>query len=57
MSTPPTTPEQKIQRILKLLVRLMRDKAHGQLVIVLRDGNIQRLDVQRSFLPDNLPES
>lgn len=58
MSAPTTTtPEQQtaLQKTLRLVLQLMQEKAHGQVVIVLRDGNIQGINVQRTYLTKNLP--
>jgi hypothetical protein len=57
MATPTVNPlEKTIQGILKLLGKLLRERAHAQLVITVRDGKIQLIDERRSFLPENLPE-
>lgn len=57
MSTPTTTTEQQaaLQKTLRFVLQLMTEKAHGQVTITLRDGNIQVVNVQRAYLPKNLP--
>jgi hypothetical protein len=46
-----------IKRALRQLEQLLRERAHAQLVINVRDGRIQLINVNRQYLPDNLPES
>lgn len=57
MNAPTPTVEQQatLQKALRLVLQLMNEKAHGQVTITLRDGNIQVLNVQRAYLPKNLP--
>jgi hypothetical protein len=51
-------PVEKIVRgILALVQKIMRERGHGEVVIVIRDGMICRLDERRSYLPQNLPEA
>jgi hypothetical protein len=58
MVTPAANPLDKIIRgILKLLGQLLREKAHAQIIITVRDGNIHLVTETRTFKPDNLPES
>lgn len=40
----------------KLVVRLMKERAHGEIVLILQEGSIQRIRINRSYLPGNLPE-
>jgi len=49
--------EKFVQGLLKLLGQRLREKAHTQIVIVVRDGKIQLVHENRTYLPDNLPES
>jgi len=58
MSTPAANPLDKIIRgILKMLGQLIREKAHAQIVITIRDGSVHLVTETRTFKPDNLPES
>jgi hypothetical protein len=43
-------------KLLKLLGRLIASKAHAQVIITIRDGNVQFIGVNNTYLPDNLPE-
>lgn len=55
MATP--NPLDKFVRgLLKMLGKLMQEKAHARIVIVLRDGKVQLIEEQHTYLPDNLPE-
>lgn len=54
------TPAQldKIARnILLMLGHLIRERAHAQIVITVREGEIQLIDERRTYLPQNLPEN
>ena len=44
------------QRIARLLVKLENERAHGKVIIHVQDGKIQRFEVNRSYMPSNLPE-
>lgn len=58
MATPTVNPMEKIVRgILKMLGRLIQEKAHASIVIVVRDGKVQFIKEDRTYLPENLPES
>jgi hypothetical protein len=49
--------EKAIRGILVIAQRMIREKAHGQIVITIRDGAIQLVDERRTHKPENLPES
>jgi hypothetical protein len=55
MAAQTPTPEQIVRGILILLQNLIREKAHGRVTITVRDGKIALTDVQRTYLPENLP--
>lgn len=58
MAAPPTDAVSKAVRgILLIAQKMIREKAHGQIVITIRDGVIQLVDERRTFKPENLPES
>lgn len=58
MPTPINNPLEKIVRgVLKMLGRLIQEKAHASIVIVVRDGKVQFIKEDRTYLPENLPES
>jgi len=58
VATPTVNPMEKIVRgILKMLGRLIQEKAHASIVIVVRDGKVQFIKEDRTYLPENLPES
>ena len=40
----------------QLLVRLLGLKAHGEIVIIFQDGVVQRVRVNQSFLPSDIPK-
>jgi argininosuccinate synthase len=54
-TTPATEQQALLQKTFRLMLQLMSDKVHGQVTITLRDGNIQLVNVQRAYLPKNLP--
>lgn len=41
----------------KLVVRLMKERAHGQIVITIHDGNIPVVEVSRRYRPASLSDS
>jgi hypothetical protein len=41
----------------KLILRLMKDRAHGQITITIHDGNIPVVEVSRRYRPGSLPET
>jgi hypothetical protein len=43
-------------KLLKLIGRLIANKAHAQVVITIREGKVQLISVNHTYLPDNLPE-
>jgi hypothetical protein len=49
--------DKAVRWILATAQKMIREKAHGQIVITIRDGQIQLLDERRTHLPNNLPES
>lgn len=40
----------------RLIVQLLGAKAHADVVIQIKDGNVQIVRVNQSFLPSNLPQ-
>lgn len=40
----------------RLVARLGREKAHAEVVIIMHDGCISQVRVNRSYLPNTLPE-
>jgi hypothetical protein len=54
MSTP-INGQTELQKVFRLILQLANEKVHGQVVIVLRDGAVQVVNVQRAYLPKNLP--
>lgn len=57
MTAPALSPLDKIVRgILILVQRMIREKAHGRVVITIRDGAISLVEEQRTRLPNDLPE-
>jgi len=57
MSTAPIPIEKVLRKLLAMLGPLAREKAHGQIVLTLRDGHVVLLTVQRMYRLDSLPES
>lgn len=56
MATPVANETQvELQKTMRLIVQLINEKAHGRITITLRDGKIQLLNVERAYLPKNLP--
>jgi hypothetical protein len=43
-------------KLLRLIAKLVANKAHAQINITIRDGKVQLINVQQSFMPDNLPD-
>jgi hypothetical protein len=57
MASPPAgaqTEQQIVRGILMLLQQLVNEKAHGQIIITVRDGKISLADVRRTYLPESL---
>jgi hypothetical protein len=57
MASPPMaaqTEQQIVRGILMLLQQLVNEKAHGQVIISVRDGKISLADVRRTYLPESL---
>jgi hypothetical protein len=57
MASPPAaaqTEQQIVRGILMLLQQLVNEKAHGQVIITVRDGKISLADVRRTYLPESL---
>ena len=40
-----------------LVTRIIKEKGHGEVSIVVRDGRLQYVKVDRTFLPGSLPEA
>lgn len=40
----------------KLVTRLMRERAHAEVVILMRAGDLTQVRINRSYLPRDLPE-
>jgi hypothetical protein len=40
----------------RLLVHLLANKAHGEIVIIIADGTVQRVRVNQSFMPADIPK-
>jgi hypothetical protein len=57
MAAPASSLDKVIRGILLLAQKMIREKAHGQIVITIRDGMIQLVDERRTFKPENLPEA
>jgi hypothetical protein len=57
MAAPASSLDKAIRGILLLAQKMIREKAHGQIVITIRDGMIQLVDERRTFKPENLPEA
>lgn len=43
-------------KLLKLIGRLVANKAHAQVTITIRDGKVQLIGVNTTYVPDSLPE-
>jgi hypothetical protein len=43
-------------KLLKLVGRLVASKAHAQVIVTIRDGKVQLISVNQTYVPDNLPE-
>ena len=57
MATPVATPAAKLAAgILAQIDKIIRERGHGAVIIRVRDGKVQPIEVQRSYLPENLPE-
>lgn len=58
MAAPPViTPAAKLAAgILAQIDKIIRERGHGAVIIRVRDGKVQPIEVQRSYLPENLPE-
>lgn len=57
MATEKVTLDKSVRGILILLQRLVRERAHGQLIITVRDGEIILATVQHQYRPENIPEA
>jgi hypothetical protein len=40
----------------KLIARLAREHAHAEVVLIMHEGQIKQVRVNRSYLPENLPD-
>lgn len=40
----------------KLVGRLGRERAHAEIVLIMHEGQIRQVRVNRSYLPQDLPE-
>jgi len=55
MATSPTA--QKAAAIIFAQVdKIIRERGHGQVIVSIRDGKVQLIKVERSYLPENAPE-
>ena len=43
-------------KLVRLVRQLMAEHAHVNVVVTIKDGSIQVVRVDRSYLPDKLPE-
>lgn len=43
-------------KLLKLIGQLVASKAHAQVIVTIRDGKVQFVGVNHTYLPDNLPD-
>ena len=51
------TPAAKLAAgILAQIDKIIRERGHGAVIIRVRDGKVQPIEVQRTYLPENLPE-
>jgi len=54
----PTVPGDKLVRgILLLVQKIIRERGHGEVIVVVRDGKVQYIKEGRTYLPENLPET
>jgi hypothetical protein len=57
MASPPSTPAAKAAATIFAQVdRIIRERGHGQITVIVRDGKVQLIKVERSYLPENAPE-
>ena len=57
MAAAPSTPGAILARkILALVDQLIKEHGHGQVVITVREGKVEYLDLNRKYRPENLPE-
>lgn len=57
MANAPLTPAQKTAAAIFTQVdRIIRERGHGQVVVIIRDGRVQLIKVERTYLPENVPE-
>lgn len=40
----------------KLVARMMKEHAHAEVVLIMHEGSIRQVRINRSYLPGNLPE-
>jgi len=53
----PTEIAKTVRGILSLAQKMIREKAHGRIIITIRDGGIQLIEEQRTLKPEDLSES
>ncbi len=52
-----TTPAAKTAAaILTQVDRIIRERGHGQVIVTVRDGKVQLIEVRRTYQPENAPE-
>jgi hypothetical protein len=58
MSTAPTLAPLPpfAQKLLRLVGRLVANKAHARVIITIRDGKVQYIGIDQTFTPENMPE-
>lgn len=40
----------------RLVLRLSKERAHAEVVLIVHEGSIRQVRINRSYLPANLPE-
>jgi hypothetical protein len=56
MAAAPTTAQKTAAIIFAQVDKIIRERGHGQIIVSVRDGKVQLIKVERSYLPENAPE-
>lgn len=56
MAAPLTPAAKAAATIFAQVDRIIRERGHGQITVIVRDGKVQFIKVERTYLPENAPE-
>lgn len=56
MAAPVTPAAKAAASIFKQVDKIISERGHGQVIVTVRDGKVQLIEVRRTYLPENAPE-